>query len=163
ETWTIPYAALELDAAALQALAATPGVLAISPDAIEYRHLEEALPLIDVDDAHARGTGTGYGGLTGEGWTVVALDDGIQANHAFFGGRIVHEACFSTNTSDPTTIYTSLCPNGQQTQLGAGSANTNPQCFNDCDHGTHVMGIAIGDNGANLFGAAPGANGIMLN
>src|SRR5690606_13394053 len=69
ETWTIPYAALEVDATALQVLAATPGVLTISPDAIEYRHLESALPLIDIDDAHARGTGTGYGGLTGAGWT----------------------------------------------------------------------------------------------
>lgn len=163
ETWTIPFAALELDVAALQALASTPGVLRISPDTVEYRHLESALPLIDVDDAHARGTGTGYGGLTGDGWTVVVLDDGIQANHAFFGGRIVHEACFSNNQNDPGVTYTSLCPNGQEEQFGAGSANTNPKCFDNCDHGTHVMGIAIGDDGASRKGVAPDANGIMLN
>lgn len=163
ETWTIPYAALELDAAALQALATSPGVLAISLDAVEYRHLEESLPLIDIDDAHDRGTGTGYGGLTGEGWTVVALDDGIQGNHAFFGGRIVHQACFSNNQTDPDVVYTSLCPSGQEQQFGGNSANTNPKCFDQCDHGTHVMGIAIGDNGDALKGAAPGANGIMLN
>lgn len=159
ETWTIPYAALEVDATALQVLAATPGVLTISPDAIEYRHLESALPLIDIDDAHARGTGTGYSGLTGAGWTVVALDDGIQGNHAFFGGRIVTEACFSTNRASDSVV--SLCPNGNETQFGSGAANTLPKCP-ACNHGTHVMGIAIGDSGARR-GAAPGANGIMIN
>lgn len=163
ETWTIPYAALELDAAALQALANTPGVLAISPDTVEYRHLESALPLIDVDDAHARGTGTGYGGLTGEGWTVVVLDDGIQANHAFFGGRIVHEACFSVNSTHDNGTYTSMCPGGATEAFGSGSANTNSRCNNMCDHGTHVMGIAIGNDGATRKGVAPGANGIMIN
>jgi subtilisin family serine protease len=163
ETWTIPFAALEVDAAALQALAATPGVLRISPDTVEYRHLESALPLIDIDDAHARGTGTGYGGLTGEGWTVVVLDDGIQANHAFFGGRIVHEACFSVNGTHPNGTYTSMCPSGAPAALGLGTADTNSRCNNMCDHGTHVMGIAIGDDGASRKGVAPDANGIMIN
>lgn len=163
ETWTIPFAALELDAAALQALAATPGVLGISPDTVEYRHLEEALPLIDVDDAHALGVISGYGGLTGEGWTVVTLDDGIQANHAFFGGRIVHEACFSVNGTHANGTYTSMCPGNVPEAFGSGSANTNPRCNNMCDHGTHVMGIAIGDSGTAHKGVAPGANGIMIN
>lgn len=163
ETWTIPYAALDVDAAALQALAATPGVLGIALDVPERRMVTTALPVIDIDDAHLRGTGSGYGGLTGEGWTVVVLDDGIQANHAFFGGRIVHEACFSTNGTHDNGVYTSMCPGEVNEAFGADSADTNSRCNNLCDHGTHVMGIAIGDDGAARKGAAPGANGIMIN
>lgn len=160
EEWTIPYAAFEVDAAGLQALAASFGVIGISLDDREYRHLESALPLVNVDDAHARGTGTGYTGLTGVGWTVVVLDDGIQADHPFFGGRIVDEACFST--IDPGTSTTSLCPNGQTQQFGPGAAYTMTRCGSECNHGTHVMGIAIGKDGTRS-GVAPGATGIMIN
>jgi Subtilase family len=68
------------------------------------------------------------------------------------------QACFSD--SDQSGV--SLCPNGQQTQTGAGAANNDiPACANGnvslCSHGTHVAGIAAGIN--TVVGALP-ANGV---
>lgn len=156
-----------LDADGLRSLASIPGVVAIGLDVREEMHLDSALPIINIDDAHARGTAEGYGGLTGEGWTIVILDTGIQANHPFFGGRVVAEACFSTEfPSTPPSGFgsQSLCPNGKETQFGPGAASPSVCGFLSvkCHHGTHVAGIAAGRNGS-LSGAAPGANIIMLN
>lgn len=161
--WTIPYAAMIVDEAALLALAATPGVTGISLDAREERHLISALPLVNVDDAHALGVGDGYGGLTGAGWTVVILDDGIQNSHPFFGGRVVDEACFST--TDPGDNAATLCPNSQETQFGSGAADTTTACGIECSHGIHVAGIAAGNDSGNPLrrGVAPGASIVAIN
>ncbi|MBK9124365.1 MAG: S8 family serine peptidase [Chloroflexi bacterium] len=166
--WTIPYMALRADRAALEGLAATPGVLGISLDAREYRHLDSSLPRIEIDGAHARGTGSGYAGLTGKGWAVVILDDGIDADHPFFsdgmgGSRVVDEACYSSDEpAIPPNIPASrsICPNTQETQFGPGAADYS-RCGSDCFHGTHVAGIAASSD-ATYTGAAPGADIIAI-
>ena len=62
-------------------------------------------------------------------------------------GRVVGEACFSRGGN---------CPNGTTVQYGAGSGA--PCTFaSACMHGTHVAGIAAGDDGT-TFGVAPDAD-----
>ncbi|MFI7639552.1 S8 family peptidase [Nonomuraea sp. NPDC049400] len=105
------------------------------------------LKLIGADQAQARGH-------TGSGQAVAVLDTGIDRDHPWFGNRVVDEACFSA--VEPGVE--SLCPNGQTSQTGAGSADaTTAKCLangvNLCEHGSHVAGIAAGTGGV-----APGAN-----
>ncbi|MEV1172780.1 S8 family serine peptidase [Nonomuraea sp. NPDC049784] len=105
------------------------------------------LKLIGADQAHAKGH-------TGAGQAVAVLDTGIDRDHPWFGNRIVDEACFSAVEAG----VESLCPNGQTTQTGSGSADaTTAKCLADgvnlCEHGSHVAGIAAGTGGV-----APGAN-----
>jgi hypothetical protein len=55
-------------------------------------------------------------GFSGQGATIAILDTGIQTSHPAFSGRIVHEACFSTNSSIQNSF--TLCPNMEDTQTG---------------------------------------------
>lgn len=114
-------------------------------------------------------------GITAAGQSIVVMDSGIQASHAFFrnaGGttRVTYEACFGSNASINGVNYQSLCPgpnaDGDSPAGQAGSAAPVSGCSsirpNACDHGNHVAGIAAGRNGAavpaGLQGPAPDAN-----
>ncbi|WP_380745893.1 S8 family peptidase [Sphaerisporangium aureirubrum] len=97
-------------------------------------------------------------GWTGKGSTIAILDTGIDRDHPFFAGRIVREACFSTSDPDPLYQADSLCPSGQQSEIGAGAADAETaKCVVDgvveCYHGTHVAGVAAGKK------AGPGPSG----
>ena len=85
-------------------------------------------------------------GLDGTGHAVAILDTGVDNDHAFFGNRIVAEACFSSNV--PSQGATSVCPNGQETQFGNNAGDNCSLSVNGCDHGTHVAGIAAGNEGS---------------
>ncbi len=93
---------------------------------------------------------------TGVGTAVAIIDSGVDRNHPFFGARVTAEACFSSTTTGGAT---STCPNGTPTQIGPGAA---APCAGLCDHGTHVAGIAAGNN-ANMRGLAPGSNIVAIN
>jgi subtilisin len=135
----LPLLALELSAGELDALAGSPDVVAIRPDRIHRPALATSVPRIGGDVAAAAG-------FDGSGTAVVIVDTGVDAAHAFLGGRVVAEACFSAGGD---------CPNGATTQLGAGAGA--PCTYGaQCWHGTHVAGIAAGD-GATLHGVAPAA------
>ncbi|MEQ9449770.1 MAG: S8 family serine peptidase, partial [Rhodospirillaceae bacterium] len=101
-------------------------------------------------------------GFTGENQTVVILDDGIHRDHSWFAGRIITEECFS---SADGSSEESLCSGGGPTQSGLGAAS-NCQTENDvCGHGTHVAGIAAGNQGMGLNplrGIAHGADIIPI-
>ncbi|MSO97973.1 MAG: hypothetical protein EXR11_07115 [Rhodospirillaceae bacterium] len=98
-------------------------------------------------------------GYRGQGFAVAILDDGIVASHEMFKNKIVAEACFSNALNDPGFID-GLCPGGVKSVIGAGSAS---QCTGGaaiCDHGSHVAGIATGNNAATTSprqGVAPDA------
>lgn len=65
--------------AALRALAAQPGVVAVHADRLYQRTLAQSLPLAAAPQVHAAA-------LQGQGSTVAVIDDGIQLGHSAFGG-----------------------------------------------------------------------------
>jgi subtilisin family serine protease len=97
--------------------------------------------IVEAVEAHALG-------WRGKGVTVAILDTGIDTAHPAFTGRVVDEFCFSINSD---------CPNGSFFQTGAGAAAPCSWAPNQCDHGTHVAGIAAGGTDWGLPGVAPEA------
>ena len=154
-----PLLALKASAPALERLAASPEVLRIQPDTPRAPSLASSLQVINGDDVHALG-------FVGAGQTVAIVDTGIDRDHPFFAGRLVNEACFSSSGDGDT-----LCPNGGNSQTGAGAADaTTANCLDGgaqiCAHGSHVAGIAAGSAagvaGAPGNGVAPGADIIAV-
>ncbi|PWI18068.1 serine protease [Streptomyces sp. Act143] len=152
---TLPLVTLEVDKSGLDDLAAQPGVVSVTEDELVAPSLDESVPLIGGDKAVAAGK-------TGKGSAIAVLDTGVATNHPFLKGRVTAEACFSP--VDANYGATSLCGNGAATQEGTGAANSASVCADiaECDHGTHVAGIAAGDgtglSGAPARGVAPGAD-----
>ncbi|MFF3756061.1 S8 family serine peptidase [Streptomyces sp. NPDC002185] len=143
---TVPVVTLKVDRSGLDRLAAQPGVVSVTEDKVERPTLDESIPLIGGDAALAAGK-------NGTGQAIAVLDTGVETAHPFLRNRVVAEACFSP--SDAESGVVSLCPNGADTQEGTGSADTAAgpcATLADCDHGTHVAGIAAG-NGAGITGA----------
>ncbi len=151
----IPFLALEVDAAALDRLAGLPEVVAVEEDVFERPSLSSSTAVIGAGVAWA-------GGLTGAGQTIAILDTGVDKTHPYFSSgpqnKVVSEACYSSTTSSSI----SLCPGGVAEATGPG---TGAQCTGsyDCDHGTHVAGIAAGNDGVGPnFGVARDANVIAI-
>ncbi len=144
-----PHLALTVSAQTLEQLLRSERVSSIEEDTLVKPALAQSVPLINADKASAAG-------YRGDGWTVAVLDTGVQRDHPFLGGRVVHEACFSTTHAGQGTQ--SLCPNGSDEQIGVGAATP---CASGCSHGTHVAGIVAG-SGEGLAGAAPGASIIAI-
>ncbi|MEN9580831.1 MAG: hypothetical protein RJA70_3840 [Pseudomonadota bacterium] len=134
-----PWLALETDAATLQKLASLPEVASIHEDAVVFPTVAESVPLIGGDVLTAAGD-------NGTGQTVAILDTGVDGTHPWLQGRVVSEACYSSD----------FCPGGASSSTASGSA---VPCTgaNGCEHGTNVAGVA-----ASGFGVAPGAKIIAV-
>src|SRR5262249_3861245 len=63
----------------------------------------------------------------------------------FLRGRILAEACFSSNV--PNLAARTVCPQDRTELIGAGAARPCDQRIAGCDHGTHVAGIVAGFDG----------------
>ncbi|MBI5181562.1 MAG: S8 family serine peptidase [Nitrospirae bacterium] len=154
-----PGMAMKADAGALDSLIANPEVSYIEEDIPDSPMLPQSIPLIGADQAWASG-------FTGAAYTVAILDTGVDTGHPFLSGKVVSEACFSTNDSrvnpDDGTTYaiTTLCPNGQTEDIDPG-AGINCSNIAGCDHGTHVAGIAAG-KGSTFSGVAKDADIISI-
>lgn len=149
----IPFMAMKVDSVALNALVANPLVVSIEEDVPVPPALSESVPLIKSDQAWSAG-------YTGAGWAVAILDTGVDKTHSFIGaGKVVAEACYSN--SPGYDDVTSVCPNGLNSQTGPGAG---VNCSIDgCDHGTHVAGIAAGNDALNnKYGVAKDANIIAI-
>lgn len=135
-----PFFAINVTPLELEALAADPDVSRINKDTADRVNLVSTVPLIGM--SHPDG-GAYAKGATGAGHTIAILDTGVQADHPFILGKIVAEACFSTTSSIDNSQ--SLCHDGapQDTNPGAGAPCTG---FEACSHGTHVAGVAAGNN-----------------
>ena len=151
---TVPYLALHAGAEALEALAASPHVVRIQEDHADAPTLAQSTALVGAPAVWGQGD-------VGAGQAVAILDTGVEADHPFFGGRVASEACYSTTTSGGGYTSTTACPNGQQSQTGAGAGAACDASISGCDHGTHVAGIAAGDGPA-FRGVAPAADIIAV-
>jgi subtilisin family serine protease len=149
---TIPYFAAKLNARALKVLQSDPNIISIQEDIAVPATLMESIPITRANNAWSSG-------FTGAGQTVAILDTGVDSSHPFLAGKVVSEACYST--TDSTYQSTSLCPNGSAQQAGTGSAVNCTTTIVDCNHGTHVAGIAAG-NGSSFSGVAKDAKIIAI-
>ncbi len=152
----IPYIFMEVDGQALNALLSSPRVIALHEDIPHPASLDLSVPRIGAPTVWA-------GGFDGTGVTVAVLDTGVDKTHAFLGGAVVSEACYSTNT----TGVQSVCPGAVESSTAADSAMPyGGLCpAGECDHGTHVAGIVAGRQsvgGSPGPGVAPGANIIAI-
>lgn len=126
-----------VDKAAIRDFASMDGVERLEVMPVHYKMDAEAHPITNVDDVHASGT-------TGSGVTIAIIDDGIDHDHAAFGGsaawpnaKILGGFDFADNDSNPRIDCTAQ------------------------SHGTAVAGVAAGDGGG-VVGAAKDAKIVFL-
>ena len=144
----LPFTAMELTADGIKAAMENPQVAAIYEDQLSRPTLADSSPLIGATAAASSGD-------TGLGQTVAILDTGVDKTHSFLTGKVIHEACFSRtiNSQGSTTV----CPNGDSSQIGSGAGIPCSGSINGCNHGTHVAGIAAG-KGTGFSGVAKDAS-----
>lgn len=145
----IPFMAMEIDEAALGTLASVPEVANIYPDFTLAPTLDFSVPHIGAPTAWSFG-------FTGAGQTIAILDTGVQSSHPFLSGKIVSQACYSSDTNKSV----SFCPGTWGTTAVGSGLNCGPS-VEGCDHGTHVAGIAAG-SGPSFDGVAPDADIISI-
>lgn len=141
---TVPFLALEVDLDALgvlEALASRGLVVKIEEDKLVAPTLAESTPLVEANQAWLTGS-------DGTGRVIAILDTGVDKNHPFLSGKVIEEACYSSNGS---------CPNGLTSQIGSGSGVPCTFAPLGCRHGSHVAGIAAG-SGTSFSGVARNAN-----
>jgi subtilisin family serine protease len=147
---SIPFVALEVDAAALKTLVDSPDVATIEEDKALPPLLAESVPLVGAPSAWTSG-------FTGAGEAVAILDTGVDKTHPFLAGKVVSEACYSSTTSSSTSV----CPGGLTQSVVSGSGVNCDTTVSGCTHGTHVAGITAG-RGASFSGVAKDANIIAI-
>lgn len=149
---TIPFLALEVDQAMLERIRDFEEIVSIEEDALMKPTLAESAQIIGATAAWARG-------FSGSGQTIAILDTGVDKAHFFLTGKVVSEACYSTNSS--VFNSNSVCPNGATETTAIGSGINCSSNIRGCDHGTHVAGIAAG-RGSSFSGIARDANLISI-
>lgn len=151
---TLPLVALSVNSTGLASLQASSLVLAIEEDLRFKPTMAQSIPLVQADQAWAAG-------YTGTGQTVAVLDTGVDKNHSMLVGKVVSEACYSTNYTPASA--SSLCPSGVTSSTASNSALP---CASDCEHGTHVAGTSSGNTvtyqSQTLSGVAKGSTVIAI-
>ena len=133
---SVPLVALDVGPDALAELEASGAwVKRVVLDTLHAPSLPQSVPLIGADQAWSRG-------FDGTGVVVAILNTGVESTHPFLAGKVVEEACYSSNVSGHSTT---VCPNGSTQQTGPGAGASCP--LSSCWHGTHVAGIAAGNGG----------------
>ena len=180
DTPTVPVANLVIDESALSALEQQPGIKHVDSALHEFFPAEISGPtslaseLVPSANSATMGvsgiSGTWAAGFKGAGTTIAVVDTGVQTDHPFLmrgtTQKTIGEACFASYFG-----YTSPCPDGapmdttDPSKVGAGAPCpvdiiTNGQ--KECQHGTHVAGIAAGGDGTGATGIAPDASLISV-
>ena len=149
-TYTAQFA-VTVTADGLTTLYENPNVIGIGEDIPEPPLLDQSVP--HIFSSHATSS------YSGNGWTVAILDTGVDKAHSFLSGKVVSEACYSTN--DPFYTSSSVCPGGVSSSTATDSGLPCDASINGCNHGTHVGGIAAGD-GTSFDGVARDAGLIAI-
>lgn len=152
----LPYAVYVVDEAGEASLKRDPNVAGVADEQFFTPSAYEAVPTVGGNTT--TGFSDGASNYTGNGFAVAVLDTGILGSHAMLSGKVIAEACFSAVYSDGTTTIESVCPNGQTSQVGAGSAQPCDATITGCDHGTHVASLAAG----NTQGVTDGTNNYTI-
>ena len=124
---------MESDSKGLENISSSPLIETVMQDIPEPALLANSNPVIGS-------TTSWLNGFSGKNQTVAILDTGIDSSHRMLEGKIVSEACYSTN--NPGTTAKSACPGGTIQEVGPGTAE--PCDVLGCNHGTHVAGIVAG-------------------
>ncbi len=152
----IPHIAMTVDKNALDAVLAIAEVSSVEEDALaSAKQVNWDITKVGAPTAWASG-------YDGTGYAVAVLDTGVDSTHPLLTGKVVSEACYSSNYSSSSA--SSVCPGGVTDSTASGSAM--PYAGNcptgECDHGTHVAGTAAGLNTGQSSGVAKGANIIAI-
>jgi hypothetical protein len=138
----VPFFVADVDSRVLDELDRDSDVTSIEEDKL-------AAPALAQGDLLVGAPGAWVAGVSGAGWTLAILDTGVDKTHPFLSGKVVSEACYSNGGGAGSGI--SLCPDGTTASTAVDSGRN---CgLSDCDHGTHVAGIAAGA-GASFSGIA---------
>jgi subtilisin family serine protease len=129
----LPILAVKVNASGLEALRQADDVLDIQEDKLNRQSLAESGAFIGAPAAWAAGH-------SGAGQIVAVLDTGVDKNHPMITGKVISEACYSTNSSVAAAL--SLCPGRAASSTEINSALP---CPTGCEHGTHVAGIVAGN------------------
>lgn len=149
----IPYLAVTADLVALDRLAASPLVRSLGEDRMLRPSLASSSLVIGSPLAWAEG-------YDGSGWAVAVLDTGVDHTHDWFASKLASEACYGTNMVDEIE---SFCPGMATSSTAPNSGLHCDLAVTGCDHGTHVAGIAVGEDGVGPdFGVARGADLIAI-
>jgi len=149
---TIPFLSMWVDGRQAERLLADPDVVVIQEDLPSPPLDTLSVPLVHADDVWKKGD-------EGGGTTVAILDTGVAKAHPLLSGKVVSEACYSTNQG---ASVSSFCPGGATSSTAAGSGVNCPVALQGCDHGTHVASIAAAKETASKVGIAPAANIIAI-
>lgn len=162
ERWeTMPILVVEVDEVGVKALAEHPDIAFAQSKNVEAElTLDETVDIVETDH---RDYGPGNNSA-GEGQIVAVIDTGVDATHSALlrpdgSSSAPYSMCFfSMGAPTAPGANTTACPDGNLSQLSVGPAAGMP-CSGDCDHGTHVAGIAVGDDPNDVHdGVAPAAD-----
>jgi subtilisin family serine protease len=149
----MPIVGAEVNSELLDKVSKNPNVVAVYEDRLEKPTLYDSIPQIGATAAH-------FNGYDGNGQVIAILDTGVDKTHSMFSdGKVVSEACYSSNYAAHGA--SSVCPGGVESTTAVDSGVNCDGSIYGCDHGTHVAGIAAGNDGGNV-GVAPEADIIAI-
>lgn len=152
----IPFLAARADESALRQLLQDPAVVLVQED-------EHFAPLLQETTVSIGATAAWDYGGSGAGQVVAVIDTGVDGAHPFLAGKVVDEACFSSEYVSTSSNFESIsvCPDGEERAYGPGTGANCADEVEGCSHGTRVAGIIAG-RADDFSGVARDANLMAL-